>query len=790
MGFSFLRVPDIARRAQRANITSQTGLFSASVAVLLAVSIGDLRPSSQDTSAFYLQNIYQLLSDPNRSDPTIPSTPSIPPAFSPPNYAVWVNSLWFLSLSISLTCGFQATLLQQWARRYIKITQSPDHNAQKRARIRAFFSEGVKTLHVPWVVETLPTLLHLSLFLFFAGLVIYLFNINHTVFTVVAWWVGLCTTTYVGVTLMPLFRYDSPYYAPLSSSAWYLVNGVVSTILMPLESLWRRWFRREDWDLSSLFKLMYKSHLPFHLGITSVAEGTAEGRSPEAYYSAVKRVLEFSDDDLYLEEIFALIPGFFKSKAGEDAQELFKDGLVSSSLLKWMNRTLSSHTLSGAVKQRRVALCRQVMEITSLPVTYSPLDLALLYWDKFFGCIDSALILKAATYDDPEVFYNSQCAISRILASVEIRDNIWCELATSHMGISESVLQDYLKYGDTVLLANLNSFIRRAIDYYPSNKGFPNHMAHTLKALSKLDVQDTLPELQHDFCTLWNDLVQMSRSHSTFRGPNEILTGIRDIYVALHPSTASTLPAAFSVPVPYEDGFRFSLELPSPYPLCTVADHTGSASHIVAGTAELQARTSPTMFGGGKSLDSGTPTDVDALSSPTPSPYHADLSPANKHSLDDIPAAPRRRSTSIIAPSAPAAHFSPVYDEDRPSPANPFDSSTTFVIRNTIYTDTIEHSANSHSRTSLQTTSTPTLPLSSISHSNLTDPSQQDEESTVVPPSTFSYPPSSSIPLFTNNTPPASAFSSLPASAGDHIPAILVFLSPSTSTATFLFIPL
>ncbi|KAI0284421.1 hypothetical protein BC826DRAFT_1109760 [Russula brevipes] len=45
--------------------TYQTGLFSAAVASLAAVSVQDLRPSSQDTSAFYLANIYQLLAAAN-----------------------------------------------------------------------------------------------------------------------------------------------------------------------------------------------------------------------------------------------------------------------------------------------------------------------------------------------------------------------------------------------------------------------------------------------------------------------------------------------------------------------------------------------------------------------------------------------------------------------------------------------------------------------------------------------------------------------------------------------------
>jgi hypothetical protein len=763
---------------------SQTGLFSASVAVLLAVSIGDLRPSSQDTSAFYLQNIYELLSDPNRSNPIIPSALSIPPAFSPPKYAVWVNSLWFLSLVTSLTCGLQATLLQQWARRYINITQASPR-AHNRARIRAFFANGVETLHLPWVIEALPTLLHLSLFLFFAGLVIYLFNINHTVFAVVTWWVGFCTATYVGVTLMPLFRHDSPYYAPLSSSAWYLVNGVLYVTVKSLHWLvWHLVGHGEICDRLNIHGWQYRLEDRFYRGITRTAEEAAERQSPEADHLAVKRVLELSDEDLHLEEFFALIPGFFKSKVMEDSQHIFNDGLVSGAMLEWMNRTLSSNTLSDEVKQRRIAICRKVMDITSLPVNYSPLDIGLYNWDEFFCSIDSALILKAATYHNSDALYNSKCAISVVLARVQKRDDIWRKLATDHLGVSESVLQDYLAHGDSATLANLNSFIRRAISIYSMKKCFPDYVTKTLKWISKLDVQGTLPELRHDFCTLWNELVMRSRAQSNFYGPNEILTGVRHIYIALHQSTASTLPAAFSAPTAQEA--RDSLEPPS-YPQCTVTDHhSGSASHVhrdVVDTKDLPARTFPTMVGSGEILGFDTPTDIDALSSPTPSPYHANLSPLNKPSLYDIPAASQRSNTSILTP----AQMSPVNDEGHHSPINPFESTTTLVIRNSIYTDTTGHTANSSSRTSLlRTTSTPTFLHSSISRSNRTAPPQQDEESTAFPLSTFSYPPSPSIPSFTSNAPPASAFSSLPASAGDHIPTILVFVFPLTLNRHFL----
>ena len=54
------------------------------------MSVPDLKQNSQDTSAFYLANIYQILTDPNVIIPRTPtpSTMAIPASFSPPRYAL------------------------------------------------------------------------------------------------------------------------------------------------------------------------------------------------------------------------------------------------------------------------------------------------------------------------------------------------------------------------------------------------------------------------------------------------------------------------------------------------------------------------------------------------------------------------------------------------------------------------------------------------------------------------------------------------------------------------------
>ena len=65
-------------------------------------------------------------------------------------------------------------------------------------------------------------MLHLSLFLFFSGLVIFLFNVNHSVYLSVISWIGFFSTLYGLMTMMPIIRYNGPYYTPSSSMAWLI----------------------------------------------------------------------------------------------------------------------------------------------------------------------------------------------------------------------------------------------------------------------------------------------------------------------------------------------------------------------------------------------------------------------------------------------------------------------------------------------------------------------------------------------------------------------------------------
>jgi hypothetical protein len=142
-----------------------------------------------------------------------------PPAFSPPKYAIWVNSLWFLSLAISFMGAVVAMLGHQWAHRYITVTQHPRYTPEQRARICAIFAESTLGPYAIWGAGLSPLYLHFSIFLFLAGGLIYLFNLNRVAFGTVVGWVMIALSGYTVITVDGILKSENLFYTPFSPSA-------------------------------------------------------------------------------------------------------------------------------------------------------------------------------------------------------------------------------------------------------------------------------------------------------------------------------------------------------------------------------------------------------------------------------------------------------------------------------------------------------------------------------------------------------------------------------------------
>ncbi|KAF8474395.1 hypothetical protein DFH94DRAFT_695460 [Russula ochroleuca] len=93
-------------------------------------------------------------------------------------------------------------------------------------------------MHV--AVETAPTLLHLSVFLFYIGLVVFFFTIFKTVAIAILIAVGIFGMAYFTLTILPCLDHSCPYRTPMSRLWWYLWHTSLSYVARCLGVLLRQ----------------------------------------------------------------------------------------------------------------------------------------------------------------------------------------------------------------------------------------------------------------------------------------------------------------------------------------------------------------------------------------------------------------------------------------------------------------------------------------------------------------------------------------------------------------------
>ena len=155
---------------------------------------------------------------------SIPSSPPPPyPDFTPNSSDVRVNAYWFMSLVFSLSAALLATLVQQWVRDYMQVFQRYG-NPLKVARLRQYLYEGAEKWYMLVVAESVPGLVHVSLFLFFLGIIDSLLSLYTTIGITTIVPITICGLFYVLSTLAPILDSQSPFQTPLSSLIWYLTR--------------------------------------------------------------------------------------------------------------------------------------------------------------------------------------------------------------------------------------------------------------------------------------------------------------------------------------------------------------------------------------------------------------------------------------------------------------------------------------------------------------------------------------------------------------------------------------
>jgi len=96
-------------------------------------------------------------------------------SFTPNAYDVQINVLYFISLTLALSVSSVCILGKQWIREYQRdIAVSPCD----AARVRQMRFDSLQAWKVPQIMAALPVLLLIALMLFFAGLLVQLWNIS------------------------------------------------------------------------------------------------------------------------------------------------------------------------------------------------------------------------------------------------------------------------------------------------------------------------------------------------------------------------------------------------------------------------------------------------------------------------------------------------------------------------------------------------------------------------------------------------------------------------------------
>ena len=215
-----------------------------------------------------------------------------------------------MALVFSLTAALLATLVQQWVRDYMHVFQRYG-DPLKSARIRQYLHEGSDGWYMPIVAEAVPGILHVSVFLFFVGLVDFVLKINTTVGLTTAAPIGICGLFYIFTTFAPVIYPQSPYQNCFSGFTWYL-----------FQTLRGRKYKDRDGESKSVNPNMVHGQMQLAM------EETVDRVRRDAH--AIRWLVENMTEDSEMELLAMTIPGSFNTEWGtivwKKASEIIEDG--------------------------------------------------------------------------------------------------------------------------------------------------------------------------------------------------------------------------------------------------------------------------------------------------------------------------------------------------------------------------------------------------------------------------------------------------------------------------------
>ncbi|KAG9120309.1 hypothetical protein FRC07_004241 [Ceratobasidium sp. 392] len=119
-----------------------------------------LKPDSSEQTVIILKEVLKTLQGNQVGQPLTTPSLAADEDFQPTRRAVWVNCLWYLSLSIGVAVTLAAMLAKQWCYHYLA-ARSGDTITQAEERQKRY--NGLRKWRMQTILEQLPMMIHVSL---------------------------------------------------------------------------------------------------------------------------------------------------------------------------------------------------------------------------------------------------------------------------------------------------------------------------------------------------------------------------------------------------------------------------------------------------------------------------------------------------------------------------------------------------------------------------------------------------------------------------------------------------
>ncbi len=187
-----------------------------------------------------------------------------------PAWVVVLNALWFSSLISSLAAASIAIMAKQWLTEY---KSGVSGTTRQTARLRQLRLNSLKQWRVEEIVSFLPVLLQIASGLFFAGLLILLWNLNRTVAIIGTVLVGILAVFSFSTIILPSVAAHCSYLSPPSRLLFALTRPCWRALYL---------FRRQLSSRIASYYYCYAREL-YHFDLNCADAKQFRGKHPHIY---------------------------------------------------------------------------------------------------------------------------------------------------------------------------------------------------------------------------------------------------------------------------------------------------------------------------------------------------------------------------------------------------------------------------------------------------------------------------------------------------------------------------